>query len=258
MANRADQRKYHYIYKITRADGSEKFYIGMHSTDDLEDGYLGSGQRLWKSINKHGKDKHSKEILEFLPTRKELRDREREIVNEKLLDNKLCMNLCLGGNGGFDTVNSKRQNIYGTNGQPGHGGQNLHFGRTSEANKIRWKFHRETYSRVIKTAQPLAVVAAQSKSANEKRAATFNAIGHQQGSSNSQFGTCWVTNGSKPVKITKDKLEEYLTNGYSRGRKGTVGIRRIGDALPSEGRCTGFDSLGPCHGESTPLLMETR
>lgn len=38
MAARADERKFHYIYKITRFDG--KYYIGMHSTDDLDDGYL--------------------------------------------------------------------------------------------------------------------------------------------------------------------------------------------------------------------------
>lgn len=100
MSNRADQRKFHYIYKITRADG--KYYIGMHSTDDLEDGYFGSGQLLWKSIKKHGKEKHSKEILEFLPTRKTLKERERELVNEEILDDPLCMNLKLGGEGGFN------------------------------------------------------------------------------------------------------------------------------------------------------------
>ena len=95
---RADQRKFHYIYKITRQDG--KYYIGMHSTDDLEDGYFGSGQLLWKSIKKHGKEKHVKEILEFLPSRRELKERERIFVNEEILDDPLCMNLKLGGEGG--------------------------------------------------------------------------------------------------------------------------------------------------------------
>jgi hypothetical protein len=80
---RADQRKHHYIYKITRVDGSGKYYIGMHSTDDLDDGYFGSGTYLWHSINKHGKDAHSKEILEHLPSRKDLKLREKEIVNLK-------------------------------------------------------------------------------------------------------------------------------------------------------------------------------
>lgn len=95
MQKRADKRAYHYIYKITRADG--KYYIGMHSTDDLEDGYFGSGQRLWKSINKHGKEKHIKEIVEFLPTRKALAERERELVNPATLKDSKCLNLALGG-----------------------------------------------------------------------------------------------------------------------------------------------------------------
>lgn len=97
---RADQRKFHYIYKITRTDGSGKYYIGMHSTDDLEDGYFGSGQLLWKSIKKHGKEKHVKEILEFLPSRKELKERERVLVNEEIVSDPLCLNLKLGGEGG--------------------------------------------------------------------------------------------------------------------------------------------------------------
>ena len=92
---RADQRKFHYIYKITRIDGA--YYIGLHSTDDLEDGYFGSGQRLWKSIKKHGKDKHVMEILEFLQDRKTLKKREAELVDANRLKDPLCMNLALGG-----------------------------------------------------------------------------------------------------------------------------------------------------------------
>ncbi len=95
---RADKRKFHYIYKITRQDG--KYYIGLHSTDNLDDGYFGSGQLLWKSIKKHGKEKHSKEILEFFPTREELKIRERELVNEDTLKDPMCFNLHLGGMGG--------------------------------------------------------------------------------------------------------------------------------------------------------------
>ncbi len=77
---RADRRKHHYIYKITRNDGSGKYYIGMHSTDNLDDGYFGSGQILWHSIKKHGKEIHSIEILEFLTDRESLKKRERELV----------------------------------------------------------------------------------------------------------------------------------------------------------------------------------
>lgn len=44
----------------------------MHSTDNLEDGYLGSEKRLRYSINKHGAENHEREILEFVDSREEL------------------------------------------------------------------------------------------------------------------------------------------------------------------------------------------
>lgn len=95
MHKKTCSKKYHYIYKITRFDGA--YYIGMHSTDDLDDDYFGSGKRLWHSINYHGRDKHTKEILEFLPSRDLLIEREKELVNSEILLDTKCMNLVQGG-----------------------------------------------------------------------------------------------------------------------------------------------------------------
>ena len=95
------QKKYHFIYKTANIV-NDKFYIGMHSTDNLDDGYIGSGKRLGYSIRKYGLENHKFEILEFLPSREELKKREAEVVNEELLTNPLCMNLKFGGEGGWD------------------------------------------------------------------------------------------------------------------------------------------------------------
>jgi len=73
----------------------------MHSTSNLNDGYMGSGKRLWLSINKHGKKNHTKEILEFLDDRESLINREIQLVNEDILNDSMCMNLMKGGKGGF-------------------------------------------------------------------------------------------------------------------------------------------------------------
>lgn len=101
---RAQRRAHHYIYKTT-CESTGRYYVGMHSTDDLDDGYMGSGKRLRYSINKHGADKHSKEILEFCENREELKRREAELVDEAALRDEMCMNLKLGGEGGWDRVN---------------------------------------------------------------------------------------------------------------------------------------------------------
>jgi len=92
------EKKYHFIYKTT-CNITNKYYIGMHSTDKLDDGYLGSGRRLRYSINKYGKENHTREILEFCKTRKELKSRESEIVTLNEITKKECMNLVVGGSG---------------------------------------------------------------------------------------------------------------------------------------------------------------
>ena len=69
----------------------------MHSTDNLDDGYLGSGKILGYSRHKYGDENHVKEILEFLPSRDTLKLREKEIVNEEILSDPLNINLKYGG-----------------------------------------------------------------------------------------------------------------------------------------------------------------
>lgn len=105
---RADQRKYHIIYKTT-CQITGKWYIGMHSTDDLNDGYKGSGQLLWKSMKKHGRDAHHCEILEHLPDRKSLSLREEEIITKELRADPLCMNLRSGGTGNYPGTPTKEE-----------------------------------------------------------------------------------------------------------------------------------------------------
>lgn len=90
------QKKYHFIYKTTNLING-KYYYGLHSTNNLDDGYLGSGRRLRYSINKYGKNNHKREILEFCNSRKELVDREKEIITLNEIAKKDCLNLIVGG-----------------------------------------------------------------------------------------------------------------------------------------------------------------
>lgn len=99
------RKRHHVIYKTTCLV-TGRYYIGMHSTDNLDDGYLGSGKRLWRSIQKHGAKNHICEVIEHLPSREALKLREAELVNKVLLKDKMCMNLTLGGGGGWDHQNS--------------------------------------------------------------------------------------------------------------------------------------------------------
>jgi hypothetical protein len=83
----------------------------MHSTDDLEDGYVGSGTRLWHSIKKHGRENFKMEILEFCSDRELLKKREAELITEEMLKDPLCMNLRTGGEGGYSVTEEVKERI---------------------------------------------------------------------------------------------------------------------------------------------------
>ena len=76
----------HFIYKTTHISG--KYYIGRHSTKNINDGYLGSG-RWVKSIKE--KSNLSREILEYCNNDKELIEKETLLI-EQNISNSLCMN----------------------------------------------------------------------------------------------------------------------------------------------------------------------
>ena len=95
------RHKYHYTYKIIRADG--KYYIGVHSTNDLEDGYLGSGKVMKRSLKKYGPESHHKQIIAFHISRQQALHQEAELVTEETLLDPRCMNIIRGGGGTYDT-----------------------------------------------------------------------------------------------------------------------------------------------------------
>lgn len=110
------EKKFNYLYKITN-NINNKFYYGIHSTNNLNDNYMGSGKRLHEAYNKYGLENFTKDIICFKSTRQEISDLEQKIVNENLVKNTNCYNLCLGGGNppfirkGYHHTDSFRQHI---------------------------------------------------------------------------------------------------------------------------------------------------
>lgn len=72
---------YHFIYKTKSPSGL--YYVGRHSTKDINDGYMGSGKWV-RSVK--DKTRLTREIVEMCDTYEELLDAERRIIGECIED----------------------------------------------------------------------------------------------------------------------------------------------------------------------------
>ncbi|MDD5649042.1 MAG: GIY-YIG nuclease family protein [Candidatus Nanoarchaeia archaeon] len=89
---------FNYFYKITNLVNGH-FYYGVHKTNNLEDGYMGSGKRCNYAQKKYGKKNFKKEIIAFFDTYEQALEMESQIVNEELINDPNCYNLSLQGKG---------------------------------------------------------------------------------------------------------------------------------------------------------------
>ena len=91
------ERRYYYVYRTINLVNNKE-YIGFHSTDNLDDGYMGSGKLLIRAIEKYGIENFHKDILKIFNNREEAEAYERELVNEEYVNRKDTYNLSIGGN----------------------------------------------------------------------------------------------------------------------------------------------------------------
>lgn len=95
---------HYYLYEVKNKINN-KIYVGVHKTDNLEDGYMGSGKAILQALEKYGIENFEKIILEFFSDTETMFRREAEIINEEFLARDDVYNLRRGGMGGFDWIN---------------------------------------------------------------------------------------------------------------------------------------------------------
>lgn len=89
-------RKYNFVYKTTN-NINGRYYVGVHTTDKLNDGYLGSGNAMLKAIKKYGRKNFTREIIEMCESAEQAYELEALIVDEEWVDNPKTYNLRTGG-----------------------------------------------------------------------------------------------------------------------------------------------------------------
>ena len=91
-----EDKTYHFVYKTTNMING-KYYIGVHNTKNLNDGYLGSGPIILRSIKKYGKDNFKREIIEFCDTAEAAFLLESKLVYVDFVKEQTNYNVALGG-----------------------------------------------------------------------------------------------------------------------------------------------------------------
>lgn len=216
MANYSKNKKYHYTYRTTNKVNG-RYYLGMHSSNRIDDGYLGSGKRLYYELNKYGRDNFKFEILEHFNSREDLVEAEKQLITEQDLTNKNCLNLKLGGTGGFVSVEACTK-----------GGSIL--GRLHKKRMENDSEYRESRIKLIKAVNKREVERGKhpflsstnrydwkGKTHTKETKKKMSESSKEQGTgySNSQYGTCWITNGEINKKI---KRGDSIPSGYRLGR----------------------------------------
>lgn len=214
---------YYTVYRITNKING-KIYTGKHQTKDLNDNYMGSGKLIKRAIEKHGIENFTKEILHVFDSEEEMNLKEAELVT--IGDHSY--NLADGGQGGFGYINRNPEKFL-TEKRLNSLTKGSIYNQPVEIQK-KWIFsvkvrnQDETYLANQKEGLRKyyethdGTFKGRSHSNQTKLKMSFKAKEHSKGEKNSQFGTCWITNGKDVKKIKKENLDYYLNIGYIKGR----------------------------------------
>ena len=203
------EKTIHYLYKTT-CKVTGRYYIGMHSTSKLEDGYLGSGLVLRRSIRKYGEDNHNKEILEFFDSRELLVEAEKKAITPDMLLDRNCMNLVFGGNGWNKLHNELFKKKLLTD--------------TDFKNSFSLKKREDTKKAIVDgKINPWQVGLTYNwtnkhHSESTKKLMSDLKKGTGLGKNNSQYGTIWITKDNINKKIKKEDLEKWLSENWVKGK----------------------------------------
>jgi hypothetical protein len=212
----------HYVYMVENLI-NEKIYIGKHTTDDLDDGYMGSGKILTRAIAKHGLENFRKTILSFFDTEEHAYEFEKSLVTKEFVMREDTYNLTCGGSGSWYAMNSNEEARKEKNKRAAQLGflqcwndevfRQRASKRATDLWKKLWKEGKLKHCDWTGKNHSLET--------REKMSKTHQENQHQLGDKNSQFGTCWVHNIEQKSckKIKLEELQFHLDNGWIKGRK---------------------------------------
>lgn len=114
----------HHIVYLTTNLVNQKIYVGVHSTYNLNDGYLGKGTAIKNARKKYGHTSFKRQILYFCLTREDAFEIESNIVDTSFVLREDTYNLTNGGVESYDHKKNpnrmKFKHIYAENARNGY------------------------------------------------------------------------------------------------------------------------------------------
>lgn len=108
-SNRSRPATLHTVYKVVNLINGH-VYIGMHSTSDLADGYMGSGRIIRSALRRYGAENFTKDVLFVFGNKDDMQAKEAELVTPEWCARQDTYNLLVGGLGGFSYINATGRN----------------------------------------------------------------------------------------------------------------------------------------------------
>jgi len=199
----------HYIIYKTTNLLDQKYYIGCHQTDDLNDGYIGSGKYLKRAIKKYGTEHFSTEILFQVNSKEEMFALEKSIVSESLVNDPNSYNLKVGGSGGNPGIVGAFAGRKHTNDSIDRIRQKA-LNRTIISEETRRKL---TENNAMKNDPAIR------KKVSETLSGRTLSKDHAANISNANLGKILINNSLVYKRVYPIELPEYLNSGWVKGRK---------------------------------------
>jgi hypothetical protein len=205
------------IYK-TRNIVNNKIYIGFHQTEDLDDGYMGSGKIIKRAIEKYGIENFEREILFVFDNPKEMADKESEIVNEEFVAREDTYNLKLGGEGGWDHID---YSIRSNEGQKKGRLEEDKVTALMGGNAMKEKIKDPEYAK-IHSQRSIETWTGRNHSEESKNKMSESQRKRMSNPANNPArGKCWMYSLEEEINkmVAPDEVDKYLAMGYTKGRK---------------------------------------
>lgn len=223
-----------YIYNvyITTNTLNKKFYIGVHRTKNLNDGYMGCGHyrgrklreqldtKLYRAFRKYGDDVFVTEIIHSFNNEVDAYKKEKELID---ITNKNCYNSKPGGVGGFHPDTNKGRILTENEKR-----------KLSESAKIRSKLYPlqtklltehvksrigKTYSEIYGEEKGKEVSFKRSKALTGRKLSDEHKHKMSENRRGKDCGNCkgrkkvWDSNKNKVIRLFADDIEEQINKG---------------------------------------------